>query len=150
MLSASNKRPVCDTQSLKAVGRMWCVCVCGCMGGVGCVKNRCFWAFKCGKQEARPASEGSHLAYGFHWHEMKHKDVCVFCLVKDTDQDTVGVIHVPNNSPVRHCTIVWLTTLQPPHRDELRAPWPRIRAPFWAGGSVFEAPFPWLSDPFTL
>lgn len=39
---------------------MWCV------GEAGCVKSRCFEAFKGGKQEAWPVSEGSHLAYGFH------------------------------------------------------------------------------------
>lgn len=54
-----------------------------CVGEVGCVKNRCFEAFKCGKQEARPVSEASHLAYGFHWHETKPEHVCVFCCVKD-------------------------------------------------------------------
>ncbi len=41
-------------------------------------------------------------------------------------------------------------TLLPPHRDLCITSWPWIRAPLWAGGSVFEAPFSWLSDPFAL
>lgn len=69
------------------------------MRKAGCVENRCFEAFRRGRQEARAVSEGSHLAHGFYWHEINHGHVCVFCFMKTgslkdrVDHETVGVMH---------------------------------------------------------
>lgn len=144
---ASNERPVWDTQYLKAGRGMWSAWV-----KLDVWKTGVFEAFKCGKQEAGACER--RITSGPSWIPRTWNEACVcpFCCVKDTgDRATVGATHTPNNISVKHCTFVRASTLRPPHRDERVASWPRVRAPFWTGGSVFEAPFffPRLSDPFS-
>lgn len=101
-------KDLCVAYFLKAGRGMW-----------WCVRNRCFGELTCGKQEVGAGSEGSHLAYGVVWREMKHK--CASCCVKETHSLTDkgsgdgGSDTHPTTSLVKHCIIVWNgINLEPP------------------------------------
>lgn len=107
-----------------------------------CVKNRCFGAFTCGKQEVGPLSEESHLAYGFHRGKMKHN--CFFsCVEKDTLTERWGIrrwweghTHTPlHPCQTLYCCVQW---------KKLTTPWTRIRTSFFSRGSDFEALSSWM------
>lgn len=68
-------------------------------------------AFECGKPEARPLSEGSHLAPGLR--------VSKCFVVSGGNAGT-------HNSPVKHCTPVWPSTLKSAPRQQRRSSWPSI------------------------
>lgn len=68
-------------------------------------------AFECGKPEARPLSEGSHLAPG--------PRVSKCFVVSGGNAGT-------HNSPVKHCTPVWPSTLKSAPRQQRRSSWPSI------------------------
>lgn len=109
----------------------------GCAGDVGSVKNRCFGAFTYGKQEVRSMSEGSHLAYGFHWRGMKHECGRLWC----QRQETVGVIYAQRQlfQTLYYCVIVHIPVST---KGQVYSLLNQSQSSFFARGSVFEAPFP--------
>lgn len=81
-----------------------CVCVCSCVNewvGSDVWRRQVSRAFECGKQEARPMSEGSHLAPGFQWRVLVCVCVCVSpCLLLSLEEMQEPIIVLLNTVPL--------------------------------------------------
>lgn len=81
-------------------------------------------------------SEGSHLAYGFHWRGMKHE-----CRLWCQRQETVGVIYAQRQlfQTLYYCVTVHIPVST---KGQVYSLLNQSQSSFFARESVFEAPFP--------